>query len=278
VRPQPITVELQAQSRHLARDEEATLVRLGSDHAELCERSAVRRLAAERGILLTNTPEANAAAVADLTVALLLAALRPVTAGDRDVRTGAFAARRGRELGAMCLGLAGFGRIGRAVAARVRGFGCRLLVSDPLASDAVLRDHGARRTDLAGLSAHCDAVSLHVPGGRCLVDRAWIDAARPGLLLVNTARADVVDEGAVAAALRQGRLSAYATDTLAAETTGAPAPLLAGDLADRVVVTPHLGAQTIEAVDRMGLGAAEAVLDALAGRTPRHVVPPVEGE
>jgi phosphoglycerate dehydrogenase-like enzyme len=97
-------------------------------------------------------------------------------------------------------------------------------------------------------------------------------------MLVNTARADLVDEPAVARALREGRLAGFAADTLAAEAgTDSASPLLADDLADRVLVTPHLGAQTREAVDTMGALAVDGVLAVLAGRPPAHPVVPVAG-
>lgn len=240
----------------------------------------VDRAAADAlGIPVTNTPGANSAAVADLAVGLLLASLRGVTAGDRDVRTGHWRPRPGRELGSLTLGIAGFGRIGRSVAARMRGFGCTLLAHDPAVPDAVLREYGAEPESLDGLAANCDAVTLHVPGGERVVGPAWLGSAQPGLFLVNTARADAVDEAAVAEALRAGTLAGYAADTLASEhgASGGPAdpsPLLAADLADLVVVTPHSGAQTVEAIDRMGAGTVHNVLAVLDGRTPPGLVPP----
>ena len=239
----------------------------------------VDRAAADAlGIPVANTPGANSAAVADLAVGLLLASLRGVAAGDRDVRAGHWRPRPGRELGSLTLGIAGFGRIGRSAAARVRGFGCTVLAHDPAVPDAVLREFGAEPASLEGLAANCDAVTLHVPGGERVVGPAWLDSARPGLFLVNTARADAVDEEAVAAALRSGTLAGYAADTLASEHGtheghADPSPLLAADLADRVVVTPHSGAQTVEAIDRMGAGSVHNVLAVLDGRTPPGLVP-----
>jgi D-3-phosphoglycerate dehydrogenase / 2-oxoglutarate reductase len=234
--------------------------------------------ATARNVPVTNTPGANSDAVADLTFALLLAGLRGVPAGDRSVREGSWRIRRGRELGALALGVVGLGRIGRGVIERARSFGCVLYGHDPYLTDEEIERLGVRPAALDELPRLADAVTLHAPGGRRLVDRSWLDRARPGLLLVNTARADLVDERAVADALRDGRLSGYAADTLASEsdapgTSGADrSPLLAADLADRLVLTPHLGAQTVEAVDRMGTSAVTAVLDRLAGRRPDHIV------
>ncbi|MEO3926189.1 phosphoglycerate dehydrogenase [Micromonosporaceae bacterium B7E4] len=229
--------------------------------------------AAARGVVVTNTPGANTEAVADLTVGLLLAVLRGIPAGDRRVRAGDWSVSRGRELGSSTVGLVGYGRIGRAVGERLRGFGATLLGYDPMLDAEAIRAAGAEPADLADLPRRCTAVSLHAPGGgRPLVDAEWLAGARDGLLLVNTARADLVDEPALAEALRAGRLAGYAADTLDAESTGAGSPLLAEDLADRVVLTPHIGAQTVEAIDRMGSLAVADLLAVLGGDTPKHPV------
>ena len=172
----------------------------------------------------------------------------------------------------------GLGRIGRAVVQRVKPFGTTVLAYDPFLDPVVFDVLGVQQADLARLAADCDAVTVHSPGGTRIIDESWLAGVAPGQVVVNTARADLVDEEAVAAALRQGRLGAYAADTLAGEGSGAPSPLLAPDLADRVVITPHVGAHTTEAVDRMGAGAVRAVLDVLSGRAPRHVVAVAAGQ
>ncbi len=228
--------------------------------------------AVERDVLVTNTPGANSEAVADHALALALAVLRSVAAGDRAVRAGDWATRRGRELGACSVGIVGFGRIGQGLARRLSGFGSTLLVHDPYLDAQAAERSGAEVVDLAAMAGRADVVSLHAPGGHRLVDAAWLAQARPGLVVVNTARADLVDEEAVAGALRDGTLAGYAADTLATENVGAASPLLAADLADRVVVTPHLGAATVEAVDRMGADAVADVLAVLDGRAPAHPV------
>jgi D-3-phosphoglycerate dehydrogenase len=228
--------------------------------------------AADRGVVVTNTPGANSDAVADHAVALLLAALRAVVAGDRDVRAGNWPVRRGRELGSLTVGLAGFGSIGQGVARRLGGFGTAIAAYDPFVDADDLRSQGVQPLALEELPARCDAVSLHAPGGACLVDHAWLERARPGLVVVNTARADLVDEAAAAGALRSGRLAAYAADTLSTEASGGASPLLDDDIADRVVITPHIGAQTVESVDRMSTSATAAVLAVLSGTPPAHPV------
>jgi D-3-phosphoglycerate dehydrogenase len=233
-----------------------------------------------RGVVVTNTPGANSDAVADHALALLLARVRDVSPGDRRVRLGDWSVRRGRELGSLTVGVLGFGRIGQGVARRLAGFGTTVLAHDPFLDDERIRAAGAEPVSADELPARCDAVTLHAPGGHRVVDGRWLDRARAGLVLVNTARADLVDEFAVAAALRSGRLAGYAADTLAAEsraTAGhATSPLLAADLADLVLITPHTGAQTVEAVDRMGMAATADLLAVLAGAAPRHPVTPHE--
>lgn len=241
---------------------------------------AVDLAAAEAaGVVVTNTPGANSEAVSEHTLALLLAGLRGVASADARLRTGDWSVRRGRQLAGSDAGVVGFGRIGRATARRLAALGCTVTVHDPIVPDADVRAAGHRPAALAEVVDGCDVVALHAPGGETLVDRGWTAACRPGQLVVNTARAVLVDEAAVADALREGRLSHYAADTLAGEAAPAGtgvSPLLADDLRHLVTLTPHLGAQTTEAVDLMGSMAVTGVLDVLAGRLPEHpvVAPP----
>lgn len=228
--------------------------------------------AAERGIAVTNTPGANSDAVADHALALALAAMRSVVAGDRRLRGGDWSTIRGRELGSCVVGVVGFGRIGRGVAARFAGFGAVVLVHDPYVAETDIEEAGYSAVSLDELFTRSDIVSLNLPGGSVIVDANRLSIARAGQVLVNTARADLVDETAIVDALRARSLRAYAADTLAAEGVDAASPLLADDLADRVVVTPHFGAQTVEAIDRMGSLAVDGVLAVLGDRPPAHPV------
>lgn len=232
---------------------------------------------AARGVTVTNTPGANSEAVAEHAVALLFSVLRSVPAGDRRVRLGDWGVTRGRQLAGSTVGVVGFGRIGRGVADRLAALGCTVLVQDPWAPDDAVRSAGHEPAATDRLVRDCGVVSLHAPGGATLLDRAWVAACAPGQVVVNTARADLVDEEAVAEGLRTGRLGGYAADTLAVESSAGTSPLLDPALADRVVVTPHLGAQTTEAVDLMGSMAVEGVLAVLAGREPAHPVPDPAG-
>lgn len=228
--------------------------------------------AAARGIPVTNTPGANADAVADHAVGLMLAALRTIPDGDRRVRDGDWSVRRGRELGAATVGIVGFGRIGQGVAKRLSGFGPRILASDPYVPEDVVRSAGAEPIALDDLFRTADIITLHAPGGQRLVDSARLSGIRPGTVLVNTARPDLVDESTLALALADGTLAAYAADTLDGDTAASTSPLLATDLADRVIVTPHLAAQTTQAVDNMGRMSLDDVIAVLRGDAPAHLV------
>lgn len=226
--------------------------------------------ATRRGLWVTTTPGANSEAVADFALALLLDALRHVTVGAGAVARGDWSVRRGRELGAMTVGIVGLGRIGQAVARRLLAFGSIVLAADPALTTSPAA--GVELVGLDDLVARCDAVSLHAPGGVRLLDAERLSRMRPGVTVVNTARADLVDEPAMASALRAGTIVSYACDTLAAEHEDAPSPLLAADLADRVLVTPHLGGVTDEAITRMGRMAADNVLAVLRGDIPPHPI------
>ncbi len=229
--------------------------------------------AARRGIIVTNTPGANVDAVADHTVGLVLAALRHLVEGNHAARNGNFPTLRGRELGTLTVGIVGFGRIGRAVARRLSGgFGSRVVAYDPFIPPEVIRETPGVEfaVDLRELASLADVLSLHMPGGAGpVVDADLVGMMKPGAVLVNTARGDLIDEEQVAAALHDGRLGAAAIDVLASEPASA-SPLLD---APNTLVTPHVAAQTTEAIDRMGLWAAQEVIRVLGGESPLYPVP-----
>jgi D-3-phosphoglycerate dehydrogenase / 2-oxoglutarate reductase len=226
--------------------------------------------AAKRGIVVTNTPGCNAEAVADHSLALLLAAVRHIVAGDRAARSGDWSPRRGRELASLTIGLVGFGRVGRAFARRlVRGFGSHVLAHDPFVDAAIFREEGCQPASLEQIAERADVISLHLGGGQgAIVDAALLARMRSGTVLVNTARGNLIDEAAVAEALCGGILAAIAVDVLAVEQSMS-SPLLK---APNVIVTPHMAAQTSEAIDRMGAMAADEVLRVLGGQAPLHPV------
>lgn len=254
----PVTHELVDLAPHLR-----VLARYGVG-VDAVDRAAL----AGRGITLTNTPAANSDAVADHAVGLMLAVLRHILEGDRALRNGDPPPQPGRELGSCTVGLLGFGTIGRGVGRRLLGFGAGVLAHDPFVETS--GHDGVVLTDLGRLARDSDVLSLHCPpAARPVVDGPFLRQMAPGAVLVNTARAELVDEPAVAEALHAGRLAAGAFDVLSAEDTGA-SPLLH---APNVLVTPHIAGHTVDAIDRMGTTAAADVVRVLASEPPHHPVP-----
>ncbi len=218
--------------------------------------------ATRRGVAVMNTPGGNSIAAAEHTWALMLALFRNVPAAARDLAGGNWNRKKymGRELQGKVLGVVGFGRIGREVAARARAFGMGVLVADPFVTASVAREHDARLVELPGLLAAADVVSLHVtltPETRHLIDASALAAMKPGAVIVNCARGGLVDEDALLAALESGRLGGAALDVFETEPPP-PGPLLAHP---RVVATPHLGASTQEAQRNVALEIVEQVRD-----------------
>jgi D-3-phosphoglycerate dehydrogenase len=225
-----------------------------------------RRELARRGVVLTNTPDANAATVADFALLMMLAALRQLTTSLGGAMPTAL---ESRELGQLTVGIVGFGRIGRAVARRLQGFGARVLAHDPLLDPGAVLPDGldGEAVALDELAARCDVLTLHAPAlGRPLVDTALLSRVRPGLVLVNAARAELIDDAALAAALADGRVAVAALD---AHDVGPGSPLAGRP---DVLLTPHVAGQSRDSVDRMGMGAAEDVLRVLRGEPPLHPV------
>lgn len=230
--------------------------------------------ASERGVVVTNTPGANSDAVADLALALILDALRHITTGNAQVRGGNWSALPGAELGAASVGVIGFGRIGKAVTRRLGGFGSRVLAFDPFVDEATCATAGATKSTLENIFTEADVITLHSPGGDVIISSESLARVKPHSVIVNTARADLVDESALALALREGRLGHYASDVLNGDTSGSPSPLLAEHLSHKVTVTPHIAAQTFHAIDRMGSMAWANVQSVLRGDKPLNPVHP----
>lgn len=230
--------------------------------------------ASERGIVVTNTPGANSDAVADLTLALILNALRHITTGNAQVREGNWAALPGAELGALKVGVIGFGRIGQGVARRLGGFGCEVMAFDPFIDDETFVHLGATKSSVEEVLREADVITLHSPGGDVIISAESLRLVKPHSIIVNTARSDLVDEHALALALRENRLGHYASDVLHGDTSGSSSALLAHDIAPRVTVTPHIAAQTVHAIDRMGSMAWANVQSVLRGDQPLNPVYP----
>lgn len=222
--------------------------------------------ATERGVAVLNAPAGNTVSAAELTLALLLAAVRRVAEADRSIRAGEWARSRfkGTELRDKTLGLVGAGRIGREVARRARAFEMQVLVHDPYLPEDRVRGMDAEPVGLDEVFARADVVSLHVPltdDTRGLVDAQRLASLRAGGYLVNASRGGVVDEAALAQALHSGHLAGAALDVYGEEPLPEDSPLRD---APHLVLTPHLGASTAEAQERVASEIARGVRAALA--------------
>lgn len=230
--------------------------------------------ATRRGIAVTTTPGANAVAVAELAVALMLSCARHVPSAVASVRHQGWAQQSGRELRGSTLGVVGFGAVGRLVAAIAAGFGMKILVTDPLVAAEAVMEAGAVAVDLGELLAGSDFVSLHIflnDATRNLINREALAAMKPGSILVNTARGEIIDEGALLDAIASGHLAAAGLDVVHDEPLPADSRLREFD---NIVITPHVGGATVEARERSSLIAARQVIARLAGGMPEHVVNP----
>jgi D-3-phosphoglycerate dehydrogenase len=222
--------------------------------------------ATEQGVLVVNAPTANLISATEHTFALLLALARRVAAADAAMKRQDWDRKSftGFELQQKRLAVLGFGRIGQQVAARARAFDMEVAAFDPYLDPGVARRLDVELRPLAELLPWADVVTLHVPmteETRGLLGPAEVASMKPGALLVNCARGGVVDEEAVLAALEDGRLGGAAFDVFAEEP---PADWRLA-VHPKVVATPHIGAQTVEAQERISLETTRMVLAALDG-------------
>jgi glyoxylate reductase len=245
---------------------------VGFDNIDLAE-------CTRRGVLVTNTPDVLTEATADLAWALILATVRRVAEGDRLLRSRTPwiwgpQMMLGHDLHGKALGIVGCGRIGRAVARRAVGFGMRIVYTDAVRLPAeVEREVGVEWREWTELLAEADVVSVHAPltpETRHLFGADAFRRMKPTAVLVNTARGPIVDEQALADALRGNEIFAAGLDVYEREPAVTEALL---DL-DNVTLLPHLGSATIETRTAMGLLAVENLLAGLAGERPRTLVNP----
>jgi len=233
---------------------------VGVNHIDL---EAARR----KGVIVTNCPGSNDQAVADLALGLMLAVARSIPLIDRDIRAGYWKKYLGGELWQKRLGLIGFGNIAKGVAHRAKGFDMEISAYDPYASVEVTEAHGVSLLPFEEVIARSDFVSLHAPltvETKRMFGSEQFKAMKPTSYLINTARGGLVDEQALYVALRSGEIAGAGLDVFAEE------PLEDSRLVElnNVVLSAHTGTHTKEAIERMGMMAAENVLRVLRGDTP----------
>ena len=219
-----------------------------------------------RGILVINAPTANIMSATEHTMAMLLSLCRNIPDADASVKRGEWVRSKfmGTELNGKVLGIIGLGRIGTRVTIRARAFGMRVVAYDPYVPDAVYERVTAERVTLEQLLAQADVITVHTPltdETRGMIGPAQIAKAKQGVVFVNCARGGIFEEQALADALNSGKAAGAAIDVYEEEPPN-NSPLLA---AKNIVLSPHIGANTIEAQDRVAVQTSEMVVDALRG-------------
>ncbi len=220
--------------------------------------------ATRRGIVVMNTPGANAIAVAELTLCLMIALARKVPAANTSMHAGKWEKKslQGSELRGKTLGILGLGRIGLEVAKRAKGFGLEIIGSDPFVSAAVARENGIKLVSLEELIAGSDYLTLHVgltPQTAGIINAKNIAAMKKGVRIINCARGELVDEAALAAALKSGHVAGAALDVLTEEPPK-NSPFFG---LDNVILTPHIAGSTAEAQEAVGVQIAMQVREYL---------------
>jgi D-3-phosphoglycerate dehydrogenase len=221
--------------------------------------------AKKHGVLVANTPGANSNSVAELALSLMFSAIRNLSESNANVRSNNWKAIRGKEINGMVIGVVGYGKIGRLVANKLSLLGAKVLVYDPYVSDPAI-------VDLSFINKTAELVTLHSPGDEQIITNKWINDAPKGQIIINTARANLVDESALVDGLRSGKIGFFAADSISSEVTGSASPLLDNDLIDKTLFTPHIGGQTNDAIDLMGSMAVENVLAVMAGKPLRNQI------
>lgn len=222
------------------------------------------------GVTVVNSPTATSNAVAELALALMMALLRHVAQADASMKAGQWEKKKfgGNELDGKTVGLIGLGRIGCRVSELAQAFGASVIGADPWQSTEYFEEHCVEQVEMQQLYQRSDIISLHVPltpETRGLINDEALSKMKRGVYIVNTARGDVINETALLARLESGQVAGAALDVFTAEPPGLTA-LVAHP---NVIVTPHVGAQTVEAQCRAAEHIAEEVLRALAGEALR---------
>jgi D-3-phosphoglycerate dehydrogenase len=222
--------------------------------------------ATRRGIVVMNTPGGNTLSTAEHAIALLAALARHLPAADASLKAGKWERNKflGSQLAGKTLGIVGVGRVGREVARRAVAMGMRVLGLDPFLTPERAAELGVEKVDdLDGLLPRCDFLTVHTPGGpetKGLIGPEQIAQLKKGARVVNCARGGIIDEAALATALASGQVSGAAIDVFDPEPPPADNPLRS---APNVILTPHLGASTLEAQDAVAREAAQLLIDYL---------------
>lgn len=220
-----------------------------------------------RGVLVINAPTANILSATEHTMAMLLSLCRNIPGANASVRASEWKRSKfmGVELSGKTLGIIGLGRIGSRVATRARAFGMKILAYDPYITEGAAEKVAADLVTLDAILAEADVITVHTPltdETRALVGRDEIARMKDGVILINCARGGIYEEHALADALAAGKIAGAAIDVYVDEPPSPDHPLLS---APNIILTPHIGANTVEAQDRVAVQTSEMVVDALRG-------------
>ncbi|MEM2123536.1 MAG: phosphoglycerate dehydrogenase [Candidatus Bathyarchaeia archaeon] len=226
------------------------------------------KAAKARGIIISSTPDVIKDSVADLTMALILAVARKIIPAHLSVKRGSWKGFLGIELRDKILGIIGLGRIGKAVCERAKSFGMRVIACDPNPDYGFAEAHKVAYLSLEELLETADVISLHAAleekDSGPIIGARELDKMRDGAIIINTARGYLIDEGALADALRKGKIAGAGLDVFMDEPpTGSPLIGLSN-----VVLTPHIGGQTFDGIRRMGEITIENCIRGLRGEQP----------
>ncbi|HRN49815.1 MAG TPA: hydroxyacid dehydrogenase [Anaerolineales bacterium] len=229
--------------------------------------------AAAHNVAVVNTPVSTSVAVAELTLALMLAIVRSVPRADASMKAGGWDKKsfEGAELAGKTLGILGMGNIGAKVARRAAAFDMDVRGFDPFLDDATIQTRGALAARLDEIYSESDVITLHLPllsDTRGLLNETAFEKMKRGVYIVCAARGGVIDEDALLTALNRGQVAGAALDVFATEPPGT-SPLVTHP---NVIATPHMGAQTAEAQTRAAMDVADEVANVLLGKPMRWEV------
>jgi len=238
--------------------------------------------ASKRGIIVMNTPTGNSVTTAEHAITLLMSLARKIPQATASMKTGAWEKTKfqGKEIAGKTLGIIGLGTIGRIVADRAQGLKMNVIAFDPVLTAEKAAALGVELVSVDQLLERADCITIHsplTPDTKNMLGEAAFNKVKKGLLLVNAARGGIVDEIALAKAIKDGKVAGAALDVFEKEPVDPENPLLK---LDEVIVTPHLGASTDEAQDRVALEICEQVVEYLKDGTIRNAinVPALPGE
>ena len=223
--------------------------------------------AKSKGIEIVNAPAASSRSVAELAIALIFNVARKVAFADRKMREGVWAKKQcmGFELEGKTLGVIGFGRIGYAVAKIAKAIGMKILLYDVIKNEERAREVDGKFVELEELLKNSDVITIHVPlleSTHHLINEERLKLMKPTAILINTSRGPIVDTNALVKALQEGWIAGAGLDVFEEEPLPKGHPLTK---LDNVVLTPHIGASTVEAQERAGIEVAEKVVKILKG-------------